>query len=187
MCGHFPMKVSACLYIRKRIYALSTGDLIGLSSYLWYNSVIWIMEYFREAGLLMDSKELVIVVDFGGQYNQLIARRVRENHVYCEVYPYHKAVEKIKELKPRGVIFTGGPNSVYEEKAPHIDAAVFERACPFWDYATACRWWHIFWAELLRKRIRGNSAKRKQLWIRSPLSLKAWKKEKSCGWAIRIM
>jgi len=88
------------------------------------------MEYFREAGLLMDSKELVIVVDFGGQYNQLIARRVRENHVYCEVYPYHKAVEKIKELKPRGVIFTGGPNSVYEEKAPHIDAAVFELGVP---------------------------------------------------------
>ena len=79
---------------------------------------------------MMDSKELVIVVDFGGQYNQLIARRVRENHVYCEVYPYHKAVEKIKELKPRGVIFTGGPNSVYEEKAPHIDAAVFELGVP---------------------------------------------------------
>lgn len=118
------------MYIRKRIYALSTGDLIGLSGYLWYNSVIRIMEYFREAGLLMDSKELVIVVDFGGQYNQLIARRVRENHVYCEVYPYHKAVEKIKELKPRGVIFTGGPNSVYEEKAPHIDAAVFELGVP---------------------------------------------------------
>ena len=57
----------------------------------------------------MENKEFVIVVDFGGQYNQLIARRVRENHVYCEVYPYNKAVEKIKELKPQGVIFTGGP------------------------------------------------------------------------------
>lgn len=56
----------------------------------------------------MDTKELVIVVDFGGQYNQLIARRVRENHVYCEVYPYHKAVAKIKELQPEGIIFTGG-------------------------------------------------------------------------------
>ena len=52
----------------------------------------------------MDNKELVIVVDFGGQYNQLIARRVRENHVYCEVYPYHKAVAKIKELQPQGII-----------------------------------------------------------------------------------
>lgn len=52
----------------------------------------------------MDNKECIIVVDFGGQYNQLIARRVRENHVYCEVYPYHKAVAKIKELKPQGII-----------------------------------------------------------------------------------
>ena len=63
----------------------------------------------------MENKEFVIVVDFGGQYNQLIARRVRENHVYCEVYPYNKALDKIKELKPQGIIFTGGPNSVYEE------------------------------------------------------------------------
>lgn len=79
---------------------------------------------------MMDTKELIIVVDFGGQYNQLIARRVRENHVYCEVYPYNKAVEKIKELRPRGIIFTGGPNSVYEENAPEIDTAVFRQDIP---------------------------------------------------------
>ena len=78
----------------------------------------------------MDTKELVIVVDFGGQYNQLIARRVRENHVYCEVYPYHKAVAKIKELQPIGVIFTGGPGSVYEENAPKIEAEVFQLGTP---------------------------------------------------------
>ena len=78
----------------------------------------------------MDNKELVIVVDFGGQYNQLIARRVRENHVYCEVYPYHKAVAKIKELQPQGIIFTGGPASVYEENAPKIEADVFELGIP---------------------------------------------------------
>ena len=79
---------------------------------------------------MMDTKELIIVVDFGGQYNQLIARRVRENHVYCEVYPYNKAVEKIEELRPRGIIFTGGPNSVYEENAPEIDEAVFRQDIP---------------------------------------------------------
>ena len=78
----------------------------------------------------MDNKELIIVVDFGGQYNQLIARRVRENHVYCEVYPYSKAVAKIKELKPQGIIFTGGPASVYDEKAPKIDPAVFDMDIP---------------------------------------------------------
>ena len=78
----------------------------------------------------MDNKELVIVVDFGGQYNQLIARRVRENHVYCEVYPYHKAVSKIKELQPQGIIFTGGPASVYEDKAPKIEEEVFHLGIP---------------------------------------------------------
>ncbi len=78
----------------------------------------------------MDNKEMIIVVDFGGQYNQLIARRVRENHVYCEVYPYNKALEKIKELQPVGVIFTGGPNSVYDEKAPKIEKEIFELGIP---------------------------------------------------------
>lgn len=78
----------------------------------------------------MDNKELIIVVDFGGQYNQLIARRVRENHVYCEVYPYEKALGKIKELKPQGIIFTGGPASVYENKAPKIEAEVFHLGIP---------------------------------------------------------
>ena len=76
-------------------------------------------------GGTMENKEFVIVVDFGGQYNQLIARRVRENHVYCEVYPYNKALEKIKELKPQGIIFTGGPNSVYEENSPKIEKESF--------------------------------------------------------------
>lgn len=78
----------------------------------------------------MDNKEVVIVVDFGGQYNQLIARRVRENHVYCEVYPYHKAVSKIKEIMPQGIIFTGGPASVYDEKAPTIEEEVFHLGIP---------------------------------------------------------
>ena len=78
----------------------------------------------------MDNKELVIVVDFGGQYNQLIARRVRENHVYCEVYPYQKALAKIKEMQPQGIIFTGGPASVYEDNAPKIEEEVFHLGIP---------------------------------------------------------
>ena len=78
----------------------------------------------------MEQKEMVVVVDFGGQYNQLVARRVRENNVYCEVYPYNKALEKIKELQPKGIIFTGGPASVYEENAPKMEAEVFELGIP---------------------------------------------------------
>ncbi len=75
-------------------------------------------------------KELVIVLDFGGQYNQLIARRVRECNVYCEVMSYTTSVEKIKELNPVGIIFTGGPNSVYEEGSPLCDKEIFALGIP---------------------------------------------------------
>lgn len=75
-------------------------------------------------------RELILVVDFGGQYNQLIARRVRENHVYCEIVPYTISAEKIKEMSPKGIIFTGGPNSVYGEDAPQIDKDLFELNIP---------------------------------------------------------
>ena len=74
--------------------------------------------------------ELILVVDFGGQYNQLIARRVRDLNVYCEVVPYNKAVNEIKRKKPIGIIFTGGPNSVYDEKAPKIEKEIFEFNIP---------------------------------------------------------
>nr|WP_330393419.1 glutamine-hydrolyzing GMP synthase [Anaeromicropila populeti] len=73
---------------------------------------------------------MVIVLDFGGQYNQLIARRVRECNVYCEVLPYNLSVEKIKEMNPKGIIFTGGPASVYAEEAPHCDKKIFELNIP---------------------------------------------------------
>ena len=72
----------------------------------------------------------VLVVDFGGQYNQLIARRVREASVYCEIVPYTKALEKVKESKPMGIIFTGGPASVYEEGAPSLPKELFELGIP---------------------------------------------------------
>ena len=74
--------------------------------------------------------ELVIVLDFGGQYNQLIARRVRECNVYCEVMAYNTSVEKIKEMNPKGIIFTGGPNSVYGEDSPLCDKEIFELGIP---------------------------------------------------------
>lgn len=74
--------------------------------------------------------QLVLVLDFGGQYNQLIARRVRESGVYCEVHPYKLSARKIKEMAPIGIIFTGGPNSVYLENAPLPDPEVFELGIP---------------------------------------------------------
>ena len=78
----------------------------------------------------MMSHQTVIVLDFGGQYNQLIARRVRECGVYCEVKPYTTSLDALKAMEPIGFIFTGGPNSVYDEKAPHVDPAIFELGVP---------------------------------------------------------
>ena len=74
--------------------------------------------------------ETIIVLDFGGQYNQLIARRVREANVYCEVLPYHAALEKILEKNPKGIIFTGGPASVLDENAPKCDPGLFAAGVP---------------------------------------------------------
>ncbi len=75
-------------------------------------------------------REMIVVLDFGGQYNQLIARRVRECNVYCEVHPYNLSLDKLKEMKPKGIIFTGGPNSVYKEDSPICENAVFELGIP---------------------------------------------------------
>lgn len=74
--------------------------------------------------------EMILVIDFGGQYNQLIARRVRECGVYCEIVPYTYTLEQIKAKNPKGIIFTGGPNSVYGDDTPKIDPGVFELGVP---------------------------------------------------------
>lgn len=74
--------------------------------------------------------EKIVVLDFGGQYNQLIARRVRECNVYCEVMPYTTSLEEIKELAPKGIIFTGGPNSVYGAESPQCDPTIFDLDIP---------------------------------------------------------
>ena len=76
------------------------------------------------------NKELVLILDFGGQYNQLIARRVRECNVYSEVVPYNISLEKIKEKAPKGIIFTGGPASVFGENAPKCAKGIFELGIP---------------------------------------------------------
>ena len=75
-------------------------------------------------------RETVIVLDFGGQYNQLIARRVRECNVYCEIYSYKTDIEKIKEIQPKGIIFTGGPNSAYLPDSPTYTKEIFELGVP---------------------------------------------------------
>ena len=76
------------------------------------------------------NRETVIVIDFGGQYNQLVARRVRECNVYCEIYSYKTDIEKIKAMNPKGIILTGGPNSCYEADSPTYTKELFELGIP---------------------------------------------------------
>ena len=81
----------------------------------------------------------VLILDFGGQYNQLIARRVREQGVFCDLMPSEMSLEKIKEYNPIGIIFTGGPNIVYEEDSPKIDKGVFELGIPVLGICYGCQ------------------------------------------------
>ena len=78
----------------------------------------------------MKHKELVLVMDFGGQYSQLIARRIRECGVYCEIIPYNTPVDAIRAKQPQGIVFSGGPSSVYSEGAPQCSPEVFELNTP---------------------------------------------------------
>ena len=87
----------------------------------------------------MAKNEKVLVVDFGGQYNQLVARRVRECGVYCEIVSYRVGLEAIRAENPKGIIFTGGPNSVYTDGAPTIDPAIFELGIPVLGLCYGCQ------------------------------------------------
>ena len=87
----------------------------------------WISENQEETFM---KRETVIVLDFGGQYNQLIARRVRECNVYCEIYSYKTDLEKIKAMEPKGIIFTGSPNSVYLEDSPSYAKEIYDLGIP---------------------------------------------------------
>jgi len=78
----------------------------------------------------MKNEETIVILDFGGQYNQLIARRVRECNVYSEILPYNTSIEIIKEKNPKGIIFTGGPASVFEENSPKLEKEIFEMGIP---------------------------------------------------------
>ena len=87
----------------------------------------------------MQNHQFVLIVDFGGQYNQLIARRVRECNVYCEVKPYTTPLAELKAMNPIGIIFTGGPNSVYLEESPHISKEIFEWGVPILGICYGCQ------------------------------------------------
>src|SRR5210317_2363765 len=74
--------------------------------------------------------DTILVLDFGSQYTQLIARRVRESNVYSEIHPFNISFNKLKDLKPDGIILSGGPSSVYDDEAPLITPEVFDLGIP---------------------------------------------------------
>ena len=86
-----------------------------------------------------ESTEKILVLDFGGQYNQLIARRVRDNHIYAEILPYTTEIEKIKLGNYKGIIFTGGPNSVYDETSPHYTRDILDLKIPILGICYGCQ------------------------------------------------
>ena len=72
----------------------------------------------------------ILIIDFGSQYTQLIARRVRELNVYCEIFPYDASIEKINSFEARGIVLSGGPNSVYENETPNVSSHIFDLGIP---------------------------------------------------------
>ena len=74
--------------------------------------------------------EMILILDFGSQTTQLIARRIREQKVYCEIRPFTTSIEKIHELKPKGIVLSGGPASVYDSDAPVSNDAIYELGVP---------------------------------------------------------
>ena len=94
---------------------------------------------------MKENHELVLVIDFGAQYAQLIARRVRECSVYCEIVPYNCPLEKIKEMNPAAIILSGGPASVYVENAP-LTQVFLNWGSRYWVFAMAISLCARHWA-----------------------------------------
>lgn len=90
------------------------------------------------ANVNLDAFDKIIVLDFGSQYNQLITRRIRDFGIYSELMSHKTTAEQIKAINPKGIIFSGGPNSVYADDAFSVDPAIFELGIPILEFATVC-------------------------------------------------
>ena len=112
----------------------------------------------------------VLILDFGGQYNQLIARRVREHGVFCDLVPSEISIEKIKDYSPIGIIFTGGPNSVYEEGSPKIDKAVFNLGIPVLGICYGCHLTAQMLGGVVESAVASEYGKAEITYLKSPLT-----------------
>src|SRR5216117_1608328 len=118
-------------------------------------------EQAREQGGRMKA-ELggVVVLDFGGQYTQLIARRIREQQVFSAVLPCTSSIEEIRRFEPAGIVLSGGPSSVYDLRRRNATRKCWRWGSPYWGFATACSGSHTRWAAKSRKRRGGSMAAR---------------------------
>ena len=83
-----------------------------------------------QANLRKLNRQIIVILDFGSQYSELIARRIRETQVYSEVLSYRTTAEQLRQLNPKGIILSGGPNSVYGDHAPHCDPEIWNLGIP---------------------------------------------------------
>ena len=101
--------------------------------------------------------EKILILDFGSQYTQLIARRVREAKVYCEIHPFNMDLEAIRAFSPRGIILSGGPASIYDADAPFADKVFLIWISLYWAFVTACSFSPICGAVWWPNRVIGNT------------------------------
>ena len=113
-----------------RTHRVSTSDDVEVSTYLGIAQALQGEEPIPQETTPLSGREAIVILDFGSQYSMLIARRIRECHVYCEVLPYDTPWERIETLNPKGFILSGGPSSVYSEGAPLAPTYVFEKHLP---------------------------------------------------------
>ncbi|MBE9505687.1 MAG: glutamine-hydrolyzing GMP synthase, partial [Chloroflexi bacterium] len=113
-----------------RTHRVSTSDDVEVSTYLGIAQALQGEEPIPQHTTPLSGREAIVILDFGSQYSMLIARRIRECRVYCEVLPYDTPWEKVEPLNPRGFILSGGPASVYSEGAPLAPTYVYEKHLP---------------------------------------------------------
>jgi hypothetical protein len=134
---------------KPKSHRVSTSDDIEVSTYLGIAKEIQGEQTAPKLGELpQGTKEAIAIIDFGSQYSRLIARRVRECNVYCELFHWETPLSKIMAIHPRGFILSGGPASVYEKGAPLAPVGIYESHLPV--LATACKPYHTSWAARLR-------------------------------------
>jgi GMP synthase (glutamine-hydrolysing) len=114
---------------KKRTHRVATSDDIEVSTYLEIAKELH-GEKFASQEAVSPAKEAVAIIDFGSQYSHLIARRVRECHVYCELFSYDVTWEQLDDLQPKGFIFSGGPAGVYQENAPLAPINIYDTHLP---------------------------------------------------------